>query len=376
MKICIVLSTRPEIIKLSPLINIFKKKKCDYFIINTNQHFISSMSDVFFKHFNIKKPKYNIRAPNKTYGNFFSKTIKEIEKILTNEKPNYLLVQGDTNTAFAGCFAASIYNRKFFHEKDKLKIVHVEAGLRSFDDNMPEEINRKLIDLLSNILFVPTNLDFINLKKERLTLKKKIYVVGNTISDVIRENLRFINNHKSNFQFLNEKKNYFLVTLHRPESVDSLKRLQKLIHIFEKVGKMYNKVFIFPIHPRTKKKLSKINIKKFKYLKIIPPLKFLDFLYLMKNSDIVFTDSGGIQEETSLLGVPCVTLRTTTERQISLIDKSNILVGYNQKKLINAIKYFKRIQLKPSKSFGDGNVSKKIFNIMNKINKKEKNKNV
>ena len=133
------------------------------------------MSNVFFEYFKVPKPKYNIKAPNKTYGSFFSKTIKDIEGILVKEKPNYLIVQGDTNTAFAGCFAASIYNRKYFNDEEKIKIIHVEAGLRSFDERMPEEINRKLIDQLSNILFVPTSFDYENLKVMQVVNAKKKY---------------------------------------------------------------------------------------------------------------------------------------------------------------------------------------------------------
>ena len=192
MKICIVLSTRPEIIKLAKLINILKKNKINFFLINTNQHYINIMSEVFFNFFKIPKPKYNVKASSSTYGGFFSKTIKGIENILYKEKPNYLIVQGDTNTAFAGCFASSIYNRKYFNDEKKIKIIHVEAGLRSFDERMPEEINRKLIDQLSNILFTPTKFDFENLRKERLNINKKIYTVGNTISDVIKDNIKLI----------------------------------------------------------------------------------------------------------------------------------------------------------------------------------------
>ena len=156
MKICIVLSTRPEIIKLASLIQILEKKKIDFFLVNTNQHYTNIMSKVFFNFFKIPKPKYNIGISNTKYDDFFSKSIDGIKKLLQKEKPSYLIVQGDTNTSLAGCFAASIYNRKFFNDGKKIKIVHVESGLRSFDEKMPEEVNRKLIDQLSNILFVPT----------------------------------------------------------------------------------------------------------------------------------------------------------------------------------------------------------------------------
>ncbi|WP_440927016.1 non-hydrolyzing UDP-N-acetylglucosamine 2-epimerase [Candidatus Pelagibacter sp.] len=368
MKICIVLSTRPEIIKFANLIKIFKQNKIDFFLINTNQHYINIMSDVFFKYFKIPKPKYNIKGKSKTYGGFFSKTIKSIENILHNEKPNYLIVQGDTNTAFAGCFAASIFNRKYFNDEKKIKIIHIEAGLRSFDERMPEEINRKLIDQLSNILFAPTKFDFENLKKERLTLNKKIFTVGNTISDIIKENIPLIKENNILKSFNIKKKDFYLITLHRPETVDDPKKFYKLIIDFEKIGKKFKTKFLFPLHPRTKNILKKLNLKKLNYIKFTRPLEFLDFLTVMSNCKIIFTDSGGIQEESSLLGVPCITIRTTTERQLSIINKSNILTGYNYKRILKAVVYFNKKMVKPSNIFGDGKVSRRIFNILKKIN--------
>ena len=369
MKICVILSTRPEIIKFAPLIKIFKNKKINFFLVNTNQHYISIMSKVFFNFFKISRPKYNIKAPISTYGAFFSKTIKEIENILFKERPNYLIVQGDTNTAFAGCFAASIYNRKYFENHHKIKIVHIEAGLRSFDERMPEEINRKLIDQLSNILFVPTKVDIENLKKERLLLNKKVFKVGNTISDVIKKNIPLIkkNNILKTLKLL--KDNYFLITLHRPETVDDPVKFKKLILIFEKLGKKFNKRFIFPTHPRTKKMIKKMDINKLNFIEFIDPLEFLDFLSLMKNSKIVFTDSGGVQEETSLLGVPCITIRKSTERQLTIKEKTNILTGYDYNKICNAIIYFNKNKIKASKIFGDGNVANKIFDKLKTIYK-------
>ena len=367
MKIRIVLSTRPEIIKLAPLIKIFKEKKIDFFLINTNQHYIKIMSNVFFDFFKIPKPKYNIKASNKTYGIFFSKTIKNIEDILFKEKPDYLIVQGDTNTSFAGCFAASIFNRKYFENNNKIKIVHVEAGLRSFDERMPEEINRRLIDQLSNILFAPTKIDLKNLKKERLNVNKKVFKVGNTISDIIKRYSSSIDNNSILKKLNLKKKNYYLMTLHRPETVDDPKEFRKLILIFEHLGKKFNRTFVFPTHPRTKKIINKFNLTKINCIKFIDPLEFLDFLSLMKNSDIVFTDSGGIQEETSLLGVPCITVRTTTERQITTKEKTNIVTGYNYNKIQKAIKYFNKKKLKPSNIFGNGRVAEKILEKLKKL---------
>ena len=369
MKICIILSTRPEIIKLAPLIEILKKKKIDFFLVNTNQHYINIMSKVFFNFFKISKPKYNIKAPIYTYGSFFSKTIKQIENILFREKPNYLIVQGDTNTAFAGCFAASIYNRKYFENYHKIKIVHIEAGLRSFDERMPEEINRKLIDQLSNILFVPTQVDIENLKKERLILNKKVFKVGNTISDSIRKYSPLIKKNNIVKKLNLSKGDYFLITLHRPETVDNHMEFKKLILIFEKIGKKFNKKFIFPTHPRTKKIMKKMTTNKINFIKFIEPLEFIDFLSLMKNSNIVFTDSGGVQEETSLLGVPCITIRKSTERQMTIKEKTNILTGYDYTQISKAIIYFSNKKTKPSNTFGDGKVANKIFSKLKKLYK-------
>lgn len=367
MKICIVLSTRPEIIKLASLIEILKKNKIDFFLINTNQHYSNIMSKVFFNFFKVPKPKYNIKASTVKYGSFFSKTISGIEKVLHKEKPNYLIVQGDTNTSLAGCFAASIFNRQFFNDIEKIKIIHIEAGLRSFDHRMPEEINRRLIDQLSNILFVPTKFDFKNLKDEKLISSKKVFIVGNTISDIIKKNLPSV--HKNNIlkKFKILKKNYFLITLHRPETVDNPIKLHKLILDLNRIGKKFNTIFLFPLHPRTEKIIKKLDIKKLNFIKITKPLEFLNFLTIMKNSRIIFTDSGGIQEESSLMGVPCITLRDTTERQLSIKNKSNILTGYSYKKILKAATHFNKYKIKPSTVFGDGNTASRIFKILKGI---------
>lgn len=360
MKICIVLSTRPEIIKLAPLIKVLQSKKKNFFLVNTNQHYINIMSKVFFDYFKIPKPKYNIKAKTKTPGAFISKAIYEIERILLKEKPDYLIVQGDTNTSLVGCLAASIFNRKFSETIKKIKIVHIEAGLRSFDEKMPEEINRRLIDQLSNILFPPTQIDVNNLKKENL-FNKKIYKVGNTVSDVIKTYLPQIKKNKILKKFNLKKKKYFLVTAHRPESIDNINNLKVLLKCFEKIGKLFNTKFIFPVHPRTQKILDKINNKDLKFVEFHKPLEYLDFMKLMIDSRIIFTDAGGIQEEASIVGVPCITLRTTTERQITVLKKTNIITGYNPNKILNAAKKFYNKKFNKNNFFGNGDVSMKIY---------------
>ena len=365
MKFCIVLSTRPEIIKLASLIKIFKQKRENFFLVNTNQHYTKIMSKVFFNHFNIPKPKYNINANSSSYISFFSKSLKEIGNILIKEKPNYLIVQGDTNTALAGCLAGSIYNRHHSDNK-KIKIVHVESGLRSFDEKMPEEINRKIIDILSDILFVPTKIDMDNLKNENLLKNKKILKSGNTITDVVKSNLNLLNKNNILKKFQLKKRDYFLATLHRPESVDNSVNFKKIIYAFNKISYLYKKKIIFPVHPRTEKILKKFKKKVNKNIIITKPLEYIDFLFLMKNCRIIFTDSGGIQEESSILGIPCITTRTSTERQITLKSKVNIMTGYDQKKIIGAVRKFYNIKAKKLNLFGDGRVAEKIYKFLKK----------
>ena len=226
---------------------------------------------------------------------------------------------------------------------------------------MPEEINRKLIDQMSDILFPPTKFDLKNLQEDNCLKSKKTFVVGNTITDVLKEYAPIANKSKILQKLKLKKKNYFLVTLHRPESVDVKKNLSSLFRTFKVLYKKYGYPIIFPIHPRTKNNMKKLNLSFDRNIKIIEPLEYLDFLKLMKDSKLVLSDSGGIQEETSILGVPCVTLRITTERQITLLRNVNIMAGYNQNKIIKAVEKFQNKKIKKIKDFGNGNVTNKIY---------------
>ena len=367
MRISIVLSTRPEIIKLSPIIQLLEKKNYRYNLINTNQHTSKNMSEDFFKIFNIKKKKItNLNIPNKSQNFFIAESVKKISKLLIKKKPNFLMVQGDTNTSLAGCIAASIVNRNL-KIKQKIKIAHVEAGLRSFDNDMPEEINRKLIDELSDILFIPTRFDYKNLEKENKLKKKKYFVVGNTISDVLRKYVRFSDKSLILKKLSLRKKNYFLFTAHRPESVDSYDNIKNILEILNKIIKNYKIHIVFPIHPRTRKIIKRFKLRLNSNIKIIEPLNYFDFIKLLKNTKILLTDSGGLQEEAAILEVPCITLRTSTERQITVLKKINYLAGYNKNKVINGINKFRKININKIDDFGNGYVAKKIINCLEKL---------
>lgn len=357
-KYCLVFSTRPEIIKLYPIIKELKNQKKSFFIINTGQHFNFEMHSIFFKELKLKKAKYNFKIyPNISQIKFISKSLIFISDILKKEKPTHVIVQGDTNTALIGALATSIINRDLSNNK-RIELVHVESGLRSFDNAMPEEINRKIIDNLSNILLVPTKFDLKNIKLENLKKNKKVYLTGNTIVDSINQILRSQKNKKKKIY----KNKYFLLTLHRPETVDEIKKFKKLLMDMNIVGNKFNCHFIYPIHPRSKKKLSNSFQKQINNIKIIEPINYISFLELLKNCLIVFTDSGGVQEESFILNKPCITIRENTERQTTTLNNNNIIAGYKLKNILLATKKLINKKIKNKPLLGKVGVSKRILN--------------
>ena len=357
MKICFVLGTRPEIIKLFPLIKLCTDEKIQYFIIHTGQHYSYMMDKKFFEDFNIK-PKYILNREK----SFITSTIDKISPIFLREKPDYIINQGDTNTVLASALACNKLSLNTIDNK-KFKLVHVESGLRSHDKSMPEEINRIIADQLSDILLVPTPESQKNLIKENIS-KKKIYIVGNTISDSIKLNKKKINTKILSSLKL-KKKDYYLLTLHRPDMVDSKKNLTSIINFFSKLSIKKEVKIIFPIHPRTQKKIVLFKIKNLHNLKIINPCNYYDFLSLQKNAKIIFTDSGGIQEEACILKTPCITIRKNTERPETLKIKSNLLAGYSLKKINNLLNKMLVSKTKWKNPYGN-NVSKKILDILKK----------
>ncbi|WP_423792269.1 non-hydrolyzing UDP-N-acetylglucosamine 2-epimerase [Methanocaldococcus indicus] len=349
--ITIVLGTRPEIIKLSPIIRELMDKEIDFRIIHTNQHYSKNMDKIFFEELNLPKPDYNLNVGSGTHGEQTGKMIMNIEKVLLKEKPNIVIVQGDTNTTLAGALAAS---------KLKIKVAHVEAGLRSFDRNMPEEINRVLTDHISDYLFAPTEIAKNNLINEGIN-ENKIFVVGNTIVDATLQNLTIAEE-----KYKIEDKDYFLLTLHRAENVDNKKRLQNIINGINEVIEIYNKEIIFPVHPRTLKRLKEFNLldKLNKNINIIDPIGYLKFLLLEKYAKLILTDSGGVQEEACILKVPCITLRDNTERPETVEVGANMLVGDSKEKLINSINIMLKKEKNWKNPFGDGKSAKKIIKIL------------
>ena len=374
MKIAFVAGTRPEFIKLSPLINLCNKKKIKFFIIHSGQHYSHNMNKIFFNELNIPKPKYFLNIKSKSVlmeSEHTGRMMISLEPILLKEIPNYVIVHGDTNTTLAGSLVSAKIAIKKNLKDNYLKLVHVESGLRSFDKNMPEEINRIISDQVSNILLPPTNTAKKNLLKENID-RKKIFITGNTIVDVVKKNIKFLDKSKE-FKVKDIKyKKYILVTLHRPETVDNIYRLKKLINTFNKITTIHKLPIVWPVHPRTKKNLSNFILNKKNQIKLINPLGYFDFLSLQKNAKLILTDSGGVQEEACILKIPCVTLRNSTERPETIKIKSNIISGYEEKVILTNIKKMlsrKNIWRNP---FGDGNSSHKILSILKKELKNKK----
>jgi UDP-N-acetylglucosamine 2-epimerase (non-hydrolysing) len=356
MKIAIILGTRPEIIKMSPVIRECEKQNLDYFILHTGQHYSYNLDQIFFEELELPEAKYNLDAGSGSHAEETGKMLIGIEKVLREEKTDIVLLEGDTNTVLAGALAAS---------KLHIRVGHVESGLRSYDRTMPEEINRVLADHVSDYLFAPTEKAKKNLLREGIE-EDKIFVTGNTIVDAVYQNLEIAKRKVGILNKLNlTPEEYFLVTAHRQENVDIKERLKGILDGLELVYEKFNFPIIYPIHPRTVKRIKELGLEFPNEVELIKPLGFLEFLQLEANAKLVLTDSGGVQEETCILKVPCVTLRDNTERPETLEVGSNVLAGANQNKILEGVKKMMDKKEKNWKNpFGDGRTGSRIIKIL------------
>ncbi|WP_209628590.1 UDP-N-acetylglucosamine 2-epimerase (non-hydrolyzing) [Methanofollis sp. W23] len=353
----IVVGTRPEIIKMSPIIRYCQEKNIEFNIIHTNQHYSYDMDRIFFEDLNLPEPNFNLEIGSGTPGDQTGKMLSKIETVLMKEKPGIVLVQGDTNSVLAGALAAS---------KLHIPVAHVEAGLRSFDRNMPEEINRILTDHIADYLFAPTNISKENLIHEGII--SGVSVVGNTIVDATYQNLNIANDKSTILQDLGLKKgDYFLVTLHRAENVDDKDILSNILSSLSNLSKIYAEPILFPVHPRTEKMIQTFNLSSsLNGITCIKPVGYLDFLVLEGNARLVLTDSGGVQEETCILNIPCVTLRDTTERPETIDAEKNILAGREPGTIISCVKSMFVKKISNQNPFGSGDSGKQIVEILTK----------
>lgn len=363
MKIGIIVGTRPEIIKMAPVIRECQKRAIPYFIIHSNQHYSEEMDSIFFKELELPAPHYNLGVGSGLHSNQTGNILIEMEPILIQEKPDVVLVQGDTNTVLSGALAAS---------KLDIKVGHIEAGLRSYDRTMPEETNRIMTDHISDFLFAVGPNQHAILAKEGIDLDK-IFTVGNTVSDSLFQHLDISASTSTILTDLDvESGKFFLVTAHRASNVDVMANLSELLALFDKLHSKYSQTIVWPIHPRTQAKLKEFAIELPGYLKLIPPIGYLDFIQLQKHAQLILTDSGGIQEEACLLGVPCITLRENTERPESIEVGANVLVGRDaDKALAAADKWLSTASTDFSwkNPFGDGHVAESILDIITSTQK-------
>ena len=348
-KIATIIGARPQFIKCAPVSRKIRKE-FEEILIHTGQHYDQNMSQAFFKELNIPEPDFNLGIGSGNHGMQTGKMLISIEKVLIDVNPDIALVYGDTNSTMAGALAAA---------KLHIPIGHIEAGLRSFNRKMPEEINRIATDAISKYLFAPTETAVKNLKNEGL--KDNTYLVG----DVMYESY-LLNVEKTKDYNLLEKlnvtpKNYILTTIHRPQNTDEYDQLYNLLNSLNNI----EKEIIFPIHPRTKDKIKSLGIKiEPKHLKLIDPVSYLEMIYLECNAEIIITDSGGVQKESYFAEVPCIVLRGETEWVELVKNGWAHLIGDNFDKIPEVIANLPVTEKSPKPLFGDGKASEKIVEIL------------
>jgi len=327
MKIMTVLGTRPEIIRLSRVIEKLDKL-CTHVLVHTGQNFDVHLSDIFFNELKVRKPDYYLAIKGETFGQQAGRMLEKVDGVLVKEKPDRLLILGDTNSGLSAILA----------KRRGIPVFHMEAGNRCYDDRVPEEVNRRIIDHSSDILMPYTERSRQNLLKEGIE-GQRIFVTGNPILEVISHYETEISKSKIYREFGLEKKKYFLVTMHRAENVDSKPRLKSLLSALDQVQKNYRFPLILSLHPHTRQKIAQFVIKLSKSdIRFIDPPGFFSFIALEREAFCVLSDSGTVQEECCLFKVPNVTIRNTTERPETIECGSNILSGAEPEAVLRCVK--------------------------------------
>ena len=373
MKILTILGARPQFIKAGSISReIAKYKEIEEIIVHTGQHYDANMSDIFFDEMQIPKPNYFLGIGGKSHGAMTGQMIEKIEEVALKEKPDWIMVYGDTNSTLAGAIVAS---------KLHIKLAHIEAGLRSFNMKMPEEVNRILTDRVSNILFCPTDTAMKNLKAEGFEVEEegrsektegrnscfgRVVKVG----DVMQDGAMFYKNISTKPSTFNlQPSNFILCTIHRAENTDNETRLRNIFEALNEIAK--EKQIILPLHPRTKKLLENLQTKNQKLLTknltIIDPVGYLEMVWLIDNCDLVMTDSGGLQKEAYFFQKQCITLRDETE-WVELVEcGANTLVGADKEKIVSSYKLLvssensKNYKLWTKDLYGAGKASENII---------------
>jgi len=348
MKTASIIGARPNFIKAA-LVSREIRKRFKEVLIHTGQHYDYEMDKIFFQELNIPEPDYHLGVGSGSHGYQTGEMLKRIEEVLIKEKPDIVLVYGDTNSTLAGALAAV---------KLHIKVGHIEAGLRSFDKRMPEEINRVLTDHCSDMLFCPTQTAMNNLRNEGII--NGVYLTGDVMVDTLRENIVIAERNSKILDKLGLKPmSYYLATVHRAENTDDFNRLRNIVDAFYEIENL-----VFPCHPRTEKCLKKFGLwDELSTVKIIKPIGYFDMLVLEKNANKILTDSGGVQKEAYILKTPCITLRENTEWVETVEDGWNVLVGTDREKIIKKANDFEP-KGEQRNVFGDGKASKRIIEII------------
>jgi UDP-N-acetylglucosamine 2-epimerase (non-hydrolysing) len=352
-KILTILGTRPEIIRLSVILPLLDKYT-NHKIVHTGQNYDYNLDKVFFKNFDLRKPDYFLKAKG-SFANQISVIIRKLYDIILKEKPNRFLVLGDTNSSLGAIVAKRL----------GIPVFHMEAGNRQFDDVVPEEINRRVIDTSSDILLPYTYRSAQNLTNEGID-RSRIFVTGNPIYEVINKFYKDIDKSKIHKLLNLQEKKYFLITLHRQENVDDVDKLRLICSSLNDISKKFKFKIVWPIHPRTIKNIKKFKIKLNKNIIATKPLDFFNFIKLEMNAFCVLTDSGTVQEECAILKVPNVVLRDKTERPETIESGSTIISMNNKLDILNSIKFSTENNsiADDVQGYHDLNVSKKIINII------------
>lgn len=354
MKIITIVGARPQFVKAAATSNKLRKVHNEI-LVHTGQHYDANMSEVFFDELNIPRPDYNLEVGSGSHGKMTGTMLIKLEEIYIKEKPDLVLVYGDTNSTLAGALCAS---------KLLIPVAHIEAGLRSFNMDMPEEQNRVLTDHVSKLLFVPTEAAVKNLKNEGIV--KNVYNVGDVMYDAILNFKSLAEAKSSILEELNIKDKYILTTVHRAENTNDINRLGSIIAALNESGMN----IVLPIHPRTKKYIKEYGLKLNSNIKVIESVGLLEMIQLEMNSQKIATDSGGVQKEAYFLKKPCITLRDETEWVETVENGWNKLVGTDKNKILEALANFNP-KHEQKNIFGDGHAADKIVSILNDVSRGE-----
>lgn len=357
-KLILVAGARPNFVKIAPLlweINLHWGNQLKGILVDTGQHYDYEMSQAFFDDLEITPPSYSLGVGSESHAIQTARIMTAFEEVCLNERPDVVIVVGDVNSTVACALVA---------KKLQIGVAHVEAGLRSRDLTMPEEINRMVTDVLSDWLFVTEESGVFNLKAEGKP-ESSIYYVGNIMIDTLFHQLSRLNRSNDNFE--RPEGSYAAMTLHRPSNVDDKGKLQEILEAIQKIAEELP--VYFPVHPRTRQRIEefrifdKLNSGK---MHLLPPLSYKDFLRLWKDACLVLTDSGGVQEETTALGIPCFTIRENTERPITIEEGTNVLVGTTGTGILSAYENFRKGNSKKGRipKYWDGKTSQRIISVL------------